>query len=138
MTLEDYFEFETEPVEHIRIKGTRINIEQVLRLHELGVPPERIVERFSSLELKLVYATILYTLEHPTEVEAYLARCDGTSRLVRQRYEDSLTLEQRAKQRAFDSRLASQQRQWTKPDGSLDREKLEEQADSHRHEVVRS
>lgn len=66
------FEFLAE--DDIRIKGTRIGIESVLyeSLH-LSQTPEEIVERFHTLTLEEVYATILYYLQSPIKVGSYLS-----------------------------------------------------------------
>ncbi len=74
MQLEDYFDFNTTPVEHIRIKGTRINLDHVVELYKLGKKPEQIAEEHPTLELVQVYATITYYLQNTKEVEAYLER----------------------------------------------------------------
>jgi len=72
MHLEDYFDFLA--ADDIRIKGSRIGIESVLyeyiyREHS----PEAIHNRFPSLSLEQIYATILYYLHNPQEVETYIA-----------------------------------------------------------------
>jgi uncharacterized protein (DUF433 family) len=74
MQLEDYFEFHTTPVEYIRIKGTRIDIDFVIELHHAGESPEEIAARFESLELVQVYATITYYLQNKTSADEYLGR----------------------------------------------------------------
>jgi uncharacterized protein (DUF433 family) len=80
MQLEDYFEFEKfdspyGPFDRIRIKGHRIAIERVLEFHKQGLSPEEIVRtHYPSLELREVYATILYYLHNKQAVEGYLQR----------------------------------------------------------------
>jgi uncharacterized protein (DUF433 family) len=75
MQLEDYFEFETKPVEHIRLKGTRIDIDFVIELHKMHLIPEQIAVHFGCpLEPVQVYATITYYLQNKAEMDAYLAR----------------------------------------------------------------
>lgn len=75
MQLEDYFEFNTEPVEHIRIKGTRIDIDFVIDLHKRHMIPEQIAVHFGCpLDLIQVYATITYYLQNKAAVDAYLDR----------------------------------------------------------------
>ena len=74
MQLEDYFEFHTEPVEYIRIKGTRIDIDFVIELYHAGESAEEIAARFGSLELVQVYAAITYYLQNRVDVGAYLKR----------------------------------------------------------------
>jgi uncharacterized protein (DUF433 family) len=72
MRLEDYFNFIAP--DDIRIKGTRIGIETILYeyIHR-AQSPEVIAERFPSLTLEQVYATILYYLHNKAAVSTYLA-----------------------------------------------------------------
>jgi uncharacterized protein (DUF433 family) len=70
--LESYFEFVSP--EEIRIKGTRIGIEFVLRDYRASASPEEIVLRYPTLSLEQVHATITYYLHHRGSVETYLAR----------------------------------------------------------------
>jgi uncharacterized protein (DUF433 family) len=57
----------------IRVKGTRIGIETIL-LDYLngGLTAEQIAERYRSLTLEQVYATILYYLHNKEQVNTYL------------------------------------------------------------------
>jgi uncharacterized protein (DUF433 family) len=71
MQLEDYFNFLAP--DDIRIKGSRIGIESVLYEYIFREQtPEQIVQRFPSLSLDEVYATILYYLRNRPQVEAYI------------------------------------------------------------------
>src|SRR5207248_7357877 len=72
MQLEDYFDFQRP--DDIRIKGTRVGIETVLLdyLHR-NLTAEQIAERYPSVSLEQVYATILYYLREKPSVEAYLS-----------------------------------------------------------------
>ena len=74
MQLEDYFDFNPKPVEHIRIKGTRIGLEHVIELYKSGMFPEQIAARYHTVELVQVYAAITYYLHNKDAVEAYLER----------------------------------------------------------------
>jgi uncharacterized protein (DUF433 family) len=74
MQLEDYFDFHTTPVEYIRIKGTRIDIDFVIELYHAKKTPEQIAERFHTLELVQVYAAVTYYLQNKDAMDAYLAR----------------------------------------------------------------
>jgi uncharacterized protein (DUF433 family) len=69
--LEDYFDFLAP--DDIRIKGHRIGIESVLYeyIHR-DQTPEAIAQRFPTLSLEQIYATILYYLHHRTRMYAYL------------------------------------------------------------------
>lgn len=68
---ESNFDFLSEG--DIRIKGTRIGIEDILyESLYLSQTPEAIDERFWGVTLDQVYATLLYYLQHPVEVRNYL------------------------------------------------------------------
>ena len=71
MQLEDYFNFLAP--NDIRLKDSRIGIESVLYeyIHR-GKTPEQIDERFWSISLEQVYATILYYLHNKEEVHQYM------------------------------------------------------------------
>ncbi len=71
MHIEDYFNFLAE--DDIRIKGTRIGIETVLDeyIHN-NKTPEEIADRYHTVTLEQVYATILYYLQNREKVGAYL------------------------------------------------------------------
>ena len=70
MQLEDYFDFQRP--DDIRIKGHRIGIESVLAAFiEQDMQPREIAERYPSLSLEEVYATILYYLHNEEQVGAY-------------------------------------------------------------------
>lgn len=72
MQLEDYFDFLTS--DDIRLKGTRIGIEHILYeyIHR-AQPPEAIAQRFHTVTLEQVYATILYYLHNKEAVSIYIA-----------------------------------------------------------------
>jgi uncharacterized protein (DUF433 family) len=75
MQLEEYFDFNTLPVEHIRLKGTRIDIDHVIEKYKLGMHPDQIAIDFGCpLSLEQVYATLAYYHKNKVEVEAYLER----------------------------------------------------------------
>jgi uncharacterized protein (DUF433 family) len=58
----------------IRIKGSRIGIQSVLYEHIFrSRTPEQIAERYPSLRLEHVYATILYYLVERERLDAYMA-----------------------------------------------------------------
>lgn len=72
MQLEEYFDFLAP--DDIRLKGTRIGIESVLYeyLHR-GQSAEGIKERFPTLSLEQIHATILYYLHNREKVNTYIA-----------------------------------------------------------------
>lgn len=71
MQLEDYFDFQRP--DDIRLKGSRIGIESVLYeyIHRAQTP-EEIADRYRTLTLEQVYATILYYLHNKEAVTAYI------------------------------------------------------------------
>jgi uncharacterized protein (DUF433 family) len=83
MLVENYFDFLAP--DDIRIKGSRVGIENVLLdyLHR-NLRPEQIAERYPSLSLEQVYATILYYLHDRPTVEAYLTDFLSWQRQVRE------------------------------------------------------
>ena len=86
MQIEDYFNFLAE--DDIRIKGTRIGIETVLDeyIHN-GKTAEAIADRYHTVTLEQVYATILYYLQNREKVGAYLENYLEYCRKAREEYE---------------------------------------------------
>jgi len=70
LALESYFE--SLDSGEIRIKGTRVGIEIVLRDYLQGASPEEIVLRYPTLSLEQVHAAILYYLRNIEELNQYL------------------------------------------------------------------
>jgi uncharacterized protein (DUF433 family) len=85
MQLEDFFDFVADPVEAIRLRGTRVDLQDVVELHRLGVPPERIADRYVGVELLSVYGAVAYYLANREAVEAYLARREAVAHDNRER-----------------------------------------------------
>lgn len=72
MQLEDYFDFLAP--DDIRLKGTRIGIEHILYQYiHRAQTPEAITDRYRTVTLEQVHATILYYLHNQETVSAYLA-----------------------------------------------------------------
>ena len=83
MTLEEYFDFLSP--DDIRLKGHRIGVESVLYEYTHNEKtPEEIAERFPSLTLEQVYATILYYLHNREQMERYLAQWLDHGRKMRE------------------------------------------------------
>ena len=72
MQFEEYFDFVSP--DEIRIKGHRITIDDVLYeyIHN-AMTPEKLAERFPTLNLEKIYATLLYYARNQAEVDKYLA-----------------------------------------------------------------
>lgn len=71
----------------LRIGRSRVLLEIVIRAFQDGATPEAIVQRYSTLSLPDVYATIAYYLRHTSEVADYLARRESEARELQQRLE---------------------------------------------------
>ena len=86
MQIEDYFNFLAG--DDIRIKGTRIGIETVLDeyIHN-GKTAEAIADRYHTVTLEQVYATILYYLQNREKIGAYLEDYLEYCRKAREEYE---------------------------------------------------
>ena len=74
--LESYFEFVYSPADEtvraIRIAGTRVGIEHILREYLSGASPEELALRFPTVSLEQVHATITYFLAQREQVAHYL------------------------------------------------------------------
>ncbi|HEY3787425.1 MAG TPA: DUF433 domain-containing protein [Urbifossiella sp.] len=127
MQLEDYFDFNAEPVENIRIKGTRIGLEHVIELYKSGMTPDQIAVHFGRPVAPVkVFAAITYYLQNKDEVEAYLARGDEIARVAQERYWASLTPERREQQIALRKRIQELKTRFTDENGRLDIDALKE------------
>lgn len=71
----------------VRIGDTRVRLASLIYHHEQGATSEEIRERFPSLSLADVYATIAYYLRHRDEVDEYLAQIDAEAEKVRRTIE---------------------------------------------------
>ena len=85
MQLEDFFDFIADPAEAIRLKGTRVDLQDVIELHRLGVPPERIADRYAGVDLLSIYGAVAYFLANREAVETYLARREAVAHDNRER-----------------------------------------------------
>lgn len=110
MQIEDYFNFLAP--DDIRIKGTRIGIESVLYeyIHRAQTP-EAIAQRFHTVTLEQVYATILYYLHNRETVGAYLADYLEYCYRARQEFEENMSpsvanLHARIAQKKTEQRMA--------------------------------
>jgi len=69
----------------VRLGDSRVLLELVIRAFQDGATPEAIVQRYSTLALRDVYAAIAYYLRHRDDVEAYLARREQKAGEIAQR-----------------------------------------------------
>jgi uncharacterized protein (DUF433 family) len=62
----------------LRIRGTRIGVDILVRAFENGLSPEEIVHRYHpALSLQQVYEAITCYLQHRVEIDAYCAELDA-------------------------------------------------------------
>lgn len=80
--LEAYFDFLA--ADDIRLKGHRLGIESILHeyLHHAQTP-EQIAERYPTLRIDQIYATILYYHLNKPHIEAYLRAWLDDARIAR-------------------------------------------------------
>jgi uncharacterized protein (DUF433 family) len=75
----------------IRISGTRIPLERVVRAFLAGSTPEQIAHDYDVLSIADVYAVVNYYLHHRAEVDEYLADAERDASRTRgeieQRYD---------------------------------------------------
>ena len=83
MKLESYFDFLAP--DDIRVKNSRIGIESVLYEYVYKEQTaEQIAERFPTIKLEQIYATILYYFQNREKIEAYLLEWLNFSRQARE------------------------------------------------------
>lgn len=58
----------------IRVAGTRVTLDTVIRAFQQGATPEEIAQDYSAVSLPDIYAVIAYYLRHRSEVDEYLER----------------------------------------------------------------
>ena len=74
----------------IRISGTRVPLERVVRAFHLGATPEQIAQDYDVLTIESVYAVVNYYLHHRSEVDAYLATVEQESEKTRRKIEQEI------------------------------------------------
>ncbi len=67
----------------VRISGTRIPLERIVRAFLAGSTPEQIALDYDVLSLQDVYAVVNYYLHHRSEVDAYLADAEDDAARTR-------------------------------------------------------
>ena len=58
----------------VRVVGTRVSLDTIVRAFEDGNTPEEIALQYDSVPLADIYLTVGYYLSHRTEVREYLER----------------------------------------------------------------
>jgi uncharacterized protein (DUF433 family) len=81
------------PEDVIRVAGTRVSLDSVVRAFQDGATPEEICLDFPSLDLARVYSVLAYYLTRRETIDAYL--------LVQQRSAETTRQELRARHSAY-------------------------------------
>lgn len=84
MELESYFDF--LPEGDIRIKGTRVYLEDVIERYFEGDSPEEINSHFPTVTVEQAYATVLYYLANRPKLDKYLKQIKEEAELKHQEY----------------------------------------------------
>jgi uncharacterized protein (DUF433 family) len=71
----------------LRIGGSRVLLELVVRAFEDGATPETIAQQYPTTTLADIYSVIAYYLRHRAEVDLYLAEREQRAEDVRRRIE---------------------------------------------------
>ncbi|MBI4000702.1 MAG: DUF433 domain-containing protein [Nitrospira defluvii] len=67
----------------IRVAGTRMSLDSVVRAFQDGATPEEICLDFPSLDLARVYSVLAYYLAHRNIIDAYLMERDQSAKAMR-------------------------------------------------------
>jgi uncharacterized protein (DUF433 family) len=65
---------ETEPDGTIRVRGTRVTLDNVIIEFCAGATPEEINQQFPAVVLADIYQVIAHYLNHTAEIDAYLSQ----------------------------------------------------------------
>src|SRR5215207_1935209 len=71
----------------VRVGGTRVTLDTVIKRYRIGDSPEQIVEAYDTLQLADVHAVISYYLSNQTDVEAYLEEQDKLAEQMQRQIE---------------------------------------------------
>ena len=77
----------TTPEGVVRITGTRVPLETVVRAFYAGATPEEIAQDFPTVTLAQVYAVLAFYLAHRVEVDAYVTERTTVSAVARAAHE---------------------------------------------------
>jgi len=72
----------------VRVGGSRVMLERVVHAFDDGASAEEIVERYPSLDLADVFATLAYVLRHRPEVDEYMRRSEAEAAETRRSIEE--------------------------------------------------
>ena len=79
----------------ILVADSRVSLDTVLHHYKLGASAEQIIQKFPSLELADVYASITYYLQHEESVEQYLREEERKAVEVQKKIESAPDYERR-------------------------------------------
>jgi len=74
----------------VRVAGTRVLLELIVRDQRRGLSPEQIAERYETIDVPTAYAVVAYYLKHKSEVDAYVARREIEAEDLRRKIEANL------------------------------------------------
>ncbi len=103
----------TSPDGVVRVTGTRVPLETVVRAFHQGATPEDIAQDFPTVTLGQVYAVLAFYLAHRDEVDAYVAERAAASDAARAAHETRLNPE------GLRARLLAQQANTAKDSHSI-------------------
>jgi uncharacterized protein (DUF433 family) len=69
--------FEEVSDEEILVQGSRVPLECLLYEHRSGATAQELVRAYPAVPLARVYAILAYCLEHPADIDAYVARAEA-------------------------------------------------------------
>ncbi len=67
----------------VQVGGTRVSLDTVMAAFKQGATPEAIIQRYPSLKLGDVYASLAFYFNHQAEVETYLQQRQQQAHEVR-------------------------------------------------------
>lgn len=82
--------FATDANGVVKIGGSRVTLDTVVRAFMRGATAEEIAQQYPSISLADVYATISYYLQHRKEVEQYLGKREKQAKTVREQNKQHL------------------------------------------------
>ena len=71
----------------LRVGGSRVLLETIIRAFQDGATPETIAQRYPTASLENIYTVVAYYLRHRQETDEYLARREQSAQQVRDRIE---------------------------------------------------
>ncbi|HYP39713.1 MAG TPA: DUF433 domain-containing protein [Chloroflexia bacterium] len=71
----------------VRVGGTRVTLDTVIRTFEDGASAEEIANKYPTLRLADVYSVIGYYLRHKKEMQTYLQQREAEAALIQQAIE---------------------------------------------------